>query len=747
MRADFTALPIEWENMKKYKNITIGGIQQKIFNLVVVAILMVLAAYTIVIVYQSKSLGTLVDDTSTQQKESITAISRQTMNGVLDASFTERTQMQAALANNYFGSAERVVRMIVDYTEHLFADPESYTRRTVAPPIYGVQGGICAQLLTEEGVDISKPEIAEEIGLIGNMVEMMYALYQNANVDSCYLALPDGVMVLVDDHPESKFDAEGKLRSIPIRERPWYRGAVEKRDLFFTDVTKDLFTGEISIMCSYPIYYHGRLIAVAGADLFLSDMEAAVTASGKNGGDVCIVNENGHVVLSSRTDGVFRVLPDEQAQDLRSTENRELGTFVQTALKEATGICRVKVDESNYYMAGAPISVVNWALVSMVPQELMDQPTAVMLGQYDNIENQAVARYNTGLSNAKRTILVLLLAVFALSSIATNVLSRRIVKPLEAITKRVRSLGGSDLQFFMEKEYETGDEIEVLADSFAKLSAKTLEYVAEVKRITGEKERIGAELHMATEIQASQLPRLFPPFPQRTEFDIFASMDPAKEVGGDFYDFFLVDEDHIALVMADVSGKGVPAALFMMVSRVLIKAHLQSGESPAKALADVNAQLCESNSAGFFVTVWVAVLEISTGKGVAAIAGHEHPALRRANGQYELVVYRHSMAVATMEDLVFKEHEFRLYPGDSLFVYTDGVSEATNANNELFGDQRILTALNRSPDAPPEKIVQNVKDGIDAFVDGAEQFDDITMLCLKYYGPEKKQDETEKGRG
>ena len=731
-------LPKRNKSMKKYKNIVIGGIQNKIFNLVVGAILLILASYTIVIIYQSKSLSKLVDETNSLQKESITTISRQTMNGVLDASFTDSTQMQAHLANSYFQNAERVVRMIVDYTEHLYADPDSYTRRTVSPPVSGVQGGICAQLLTEEGVDPSTPEIAEELGLIGNMVDMMYALYQSANVDSCYIALPSGVMVLVDDHPESKFDADGKLRSIPIRERLWYRGAVEKRDLYFTDVTKDLFTGEISIMCSYPIFYHGRLVAVAGADLFLTDMEAAVSSSGKNGGDICIVNENGHIVLSSRTEGSFRVLPDEQAQDLRSTDNKELGIFINTALKEKTGICRVKADETNFYMAGAPIPVVNWTLVSMVPQELMDQPTSAMLGQYNNIENQAIQRYNTGLGNAKRTILVLLLVVFVISIIASNILSKRIVKPLEAITTRVRSLGGEDLQFFMEKEYETGDEIEVLADSFAKLSAKTLQYVEEVKRITGEKERIGAELHMATEIQASQLPRLFPPFPQRKEFDIYALMDPAKEVGGDFYDFFLVDDDHIAVVMADVSGKGVPAALFMMVSRVLIKSHLQSGEGPGRALANVNTQLCESNSAGFFVTVWVAVMEISTGRGIAANAGHEHPALRRADENYELVVYRHSMAVATMEDLVFREHEFQLNPGDSLFVYTDGVSEATNADNELFGNQRILAALNRNPDASPQKTIQNVKDGIDDFVAGAEQFDDITMLCLKYYGPEKK---------
>ena len=248
--------------------------------------------------------------------------------------------------------------------------------------------------------------------------------------------------------------------------------------------------------------------------------------------------------------------------------------------------------------------------------------------------------------------------------------------------------------------------------------------------------RLSTELRMATDIQASQLPRLFPAYPSRMEFDLFASMTPAKEVGGDFYDFFLVDDDHIALVMADVSGKGVPAALFMMVSRVLIKSHLQNGESPEQTLRSVNDQLCEGNESHLFVTVWLGVLEISTGKGIAVNAGHEHPALRRAGDEFKLIIYRHSPAVATLRGIKYKQHEFELHHGDTLFVYTDGVAEATNKSNELMGTDRMLDALNKDADALPEKILSNVMDGINEFVANAEQFDDITMLCLKYYGPE-----------
>ena len=353
----------------------------------------------------------------------------------------------------------------------------------------------------------------------------------------------------------------------------------------------------------------------------------------------------------------------------------------------------------------------------------------------ERVWNESVEVFRRGMFHA-RNILILLVALIVVTGLASAFsISSQITDPLNMITKRVASLGVRNRRFEMEDAYRTGDEIEVLAESFAKQSARTELYIDQIKRVTAEKERIGTELEMASRIQSSQLPRLFPPFPNRKEFGLFASMTPAKEVGGDFYDFFMIDDDHIAFVIADVSGKGVPASLVMMVSRVLIKSSLQNGKNPAEALESVNNQLCEGNDEGYFITVWLAVFEISTGKGVAANAGHEHPVLRRAGGGYELQVYRHSMPVGSMKGIPFRQHDFLLNPGDSFFVYTDGVAEATNEQKEMFGTKRMLDALNKDPDAPPEQILPNVKSEIDRFVDGAEQFDDITMLGFRYNGP------------
>ena len=317
-----------------------------------------------------------------------------------------------------------------------------------------------------------------------------------------------------------------------------------------------------------------------------------------------------------------------------------------------------------------------------------------------------------------------------------------VVEPLKMLSDATSGFTEHDHGFKKEDiislPITSNDEIGDLYQVIRTMQGKIVEYLDNLTRVTGEKERISAELSIATQIQADMLPRIFPPFPSRHDFDIYATMTPAKEVGGDFYDFFLIDDDHLGLVMADVSGKGVPAALFMVIAKTLIKNRAMMGGGPAEVLRYVNEQLCEGNEAELFVTVWFAIVELSTGRGLAANAGHEHPAIRHKDGQYELVIYRHSPAVATMEGLRFREHSFELKPGDSLFVYTDGVTEATNTADELFGTDRMLEALNRNPDALPPELLPQIKAEIDSFVGEAPQFDDITMMCIQYYGAEVK---------
>lgn len=336
-------------------------------------------------------------------------------------------------------------------------------------------------------------------------------------------------------------------------------------------------------------------------------------------------------------------------------------------------------------------------------------------------------------SSTLSEVMIRFIIFFAMVGIIVIILSftvaGTITRPIQKLAKNVENIGQGNLDIRM--EVESKDEVGELAQTFNRMLEDLQQYITNLAEVTAEKERIGAELDVATNIQASMLPCIFPAFPEHKEFDIFATMNPAKEVGGDFYDFFLVDQNHLALVMADVSGKGVPAALFMVIAKTLLKNRAQIGESPEVVLEKVNNQLCENNEADMFVTVWLGIYELSTGKLTYANAGHECPAVMRANGKYELIQESHDFVVAGLEGMPYTLHEITLCPGDKLFLYTDGVPEATNVSEELFGEERMLDALNICLDKTPEQTLHQVKEIIDDFVGEADPFDDLTMLSFE----------------
>ncbi len=334
-------------------------------------------------------------------------------------------------------------------------------------------------------------------------------------------------------------------------------------------------------------------------------------------------------------------------------------------------------------------------------------------------------------------MIVISFAIIGLTIIVYIFFVRAMVtKPIGQLTEFTEEITSTNAFEGKRIDIETGDEIESLSQSFNFMLEELEEYIHNLAKITAEKERIGAELDVARHIQGSMLPCIFPAFPERHEFDIYATMTPAKEVGGDFYDFFLVDDDHLALVIADVSGKGVPAALFMMISKTLIKSATQNGLSPKEVLEKVNNQLCESNDAEMFVTVWLGIMEISTGKMKCANAGHEFPAIMHSGGDWELYKDRHGFVLAGMENSKYREYEIDLKQGDRIFVYTDGVAEATDINNNLYGTDRMIDALNRAKDKRCGELLKYIHEDIDTFVGEADQFDDITMLTLEITSPQ-----------
>ncbi|MDO5456066.1 MAG: PP2C family protein-serine/threonine phosphatase, partial [Eubacteriales bacterium] len=227
----------------------------------------------------------------------------------------------------------------------------------------------------------------------------------------------------------------------------------------------------------------------------------------------------------------------------------------------------------------------------------------------------------------------------------------------------------------------------------------------------------------------------FPPYPDRKDFGIYASMTPAREVGGDFYELFLVDDSHLCLMIADVSGKGIPAALFMMSSKILLEHNVKMGKSPARVLADINTAICNKNIEDMFVTVWLGIMDLAAGKMICANAGHEYPMLKKPGERYEIIKDKHELVLGAMRDREYHEYELSIEPGSFLFLYTDGLPEAINPDEQMFGTDRILEELNKEPDRSPEEILHEMKEAVVKYSEGMEPFDDLTMMSFAYYGP------------
>lgn len=330
-----------------------------------------------------------------------------------------------------------------------------------------------------------------------------------------------------------------------------------------------------------------------------------------------------------------------------------------------------------------------------------------------------------------------------LSYVMMMILKHSIVRPVEKLEQGghefINRLGTeitSAPHYFANLGLYTGDEIENLWLTMADLEINIAVSMKTIKKMTSEKERAEAELALANQIQRSMLPSVFPAFPDRNEFDLYADMVPAKNVGGDLYDFFLIDEDHLALVIGDVSGKGITAALFMVMAKHLIKSQtMADGADPVKIFTAVNSMLMEENEAMLFVTAFLGILTLSTGHMVSANAGHEYPAVRRKDGLFYYEEDAHAMPLAIRKKNKFVEHELTLQPGDTLYLFTDGITEASDKDEEMFQKERLLEVLNEDPDAGPRELDIRVRQRVSEFVADAEQFDDMTTLCLKYYGP------------
>lgn len=674
-------------------------------------------------------------DNSKELGENASTISSEAMMDKLEESMQNQAKDKALLAEQKLSQYSDSVLYAVSYAEALLRNPNGYPDKEVDRP-RSENAGKWVMMRNLANKDVDYESVKDESCLLGNMIDVFEPIVaNNENIATIYIGTENGILISYDPFSDSGSEiGEGYFE---YRERPWYLESKELEGATFTDTYQDSYGRGPSITCFASFKYpSGKFAGCIGMDILVNELNESMVNDGiVDPSYALLIDDEGNYIAGKDIDS----FSEKSGNIFDVDDDSSLKSVGSEILEKKNGVMNTGDGDDAEYISFASIDSTDWILCILSPIYEAVKPAVTIRESIDENTEKVVNSVTEGIMNAIKGCLTLIAITLIIVTLFAGKSSRKISDPLKLLEEDVRNISGGNLD--SRTKVNTDDEIGSLANSFNSMADSLQKYIADLKDITAKEERIASELAVATNIQASMLPRNFEEFSKRSEFDLYASMTPAKEVGGDFYDFFMVDDDHIALIMADVSGKGIPAALFMAISKTLIKNSVMSGNGPADALYQANEQLCEGNESELFVTVWLAVIELSTGKGKAVNAGHEHPVLRRADGKYELVKYRHSVAVATMEGIRFKEHDFEIHPGDSIFVYTDGVPEATDAKNELYGTDRMLEALNGYNGNSPKELLGTVRKSVDDFVDEAPQFDDLTMLCFNYYGGKQDGDE------
>jgi phosphoserine phosphatase RsbU/P len=653
-------------------------------------------------------------------------------------------QDMALILEERLQKIENHTRMTADIAESIYANKQVWNPKPLPLVKPGDISPVDPYLYLAPGVDFSR--IRSEAYLTGNISDILRQIkVVDRGITTSAITSESGYAIMMDVFPWI-------IREVDPRTFFWYKEAKTRETLYWTDVYSDTRGRGLIISCVIPFYDHSGknsvIKGVARSTVLLSDFSRITDVAGVGRtGELFLLNREGVKIYSSN--GV-EVKPGEgggiEGINFLESKDPQLRSLGLSMTLGASGMAELEIDGLPNYVAYAPIQTLGWSLgVAVSVQELFvsAQLTENQIRKVTDDTKAVIDRYIILLGG-----LIALLLFLTMLGIAVFTLrfTRAVTGPILALNDGVHEVAAGNLD--REVVVKTGDEIEQLAVSFNMMTSRLRRHIQEIARATAEKQRMDTELDIATQIQMSILPNVFPPFPGRkNDFDLYAKIHPAREVGGDFYDFFFIDDDHFAMIIADVSGKGIPAALFMIITKTLIKNRLQSGENPAVALEIINRQLCDNNTTGMFVTVWLCVLEISSGRLEYVNAGHNPPLLRRKDQTFTFLVSPPDLLLAGMNDTRYHSCETRLNPGDTLFLYTDGVVEAENmvmfTDDVFYGKERLRNFLNANAALPLNEMLPRLYADIAAFagetVSGVvgmtsgmiAQSDDITMLAIR----------------
>lgn len=582
-------------------------------------------------------------------------------------------------------------------------------------------------------------DLAEEIETAGNIADTLSLMSRSySGYRSCFFVVSrKGYSIYLDITADGKGNVlpdgearEDMLSGFDPRERSWYEIGRNASNATYTAPYAGI-DGLLNINCVVPYYDADGFAGVAGIVFPMEEAYRQIAEFVTGTSDIVFaVDRRGEVAFSSLESAVLtEALADA---DAREAGEESFAAAIKRMTAGERAVVPVTLNGEAYYLAFAPMPSIGWSFGTLVKTDKVMAPAVEARKNILDYTSEFQATLEGIFADTTRNAFIALVIAALLLLIGSETLASRITNPIRKLADGVRTIAGGNLEYRL--DVKTGDEIELLANSFNNMTEELSAYMKNLERTTAEKERIKTELDLARNIQDGMLPK---DFPHQKEFDLIATMHPAKEVGGDFYDFYFLDETHLAVTVADVSDKGIPAALFMVIAKTLLKDNTVGAKNPEKlseAVAKTNEALISSNQEGMFVTAFCGILDLKTGEFIYANAGHNPPLIRHGT-EFSYFKKSRNLVLGIMPGEAFETETITLAPGDAIFIYTDGVTEALDTNCEMFRENRLKETLDSTPEGSDAAgLVSAVKTTLESYTEGTEQSDDITMLALVYHG-------------
>ena len=721
------------------------GIRKQILKLVTICSLITLFVVggislsgMIKIKSDTAKIGTDIGITAAEMSSEI--LEKEMLNS-LQTLVSERSRIIEYLVDDLCRCVTALSQQMTEILQH----PQDYKSKRLYLPSelndYENKGKILPVLRYMPGVN--SDDVAEEVALASNLQSLQrtfVSLIDKYESFSAHLTSESGFSVIVT---ENGHFGNSPFAPSDFRESSWYKRAIQENKVILSDLHFDFDVDDTQLdmlVTAAAPYYNskGEIAGVVGIDSTAREVTNLINSTkiGENGYSFILNNKTGQVLFSAKSnEGTLAVNYNtklEEAPVIFDNENEQLANAARKMEARETGISLVNVDGTFYYLAYNPISGVDWSLGSLIEEAIVKAPVETSENSITDSTNHFVYILNSTIVWIIIAMIISFVVIIVVLPIIARKFADKLVKPLQELNEGVKEIATGNLD--KKLDIHTDNEIEDLSVCFNLMTDELKSYIADLEEITAERESINTELYIATGIQLSMLPRNFNI--GHKDVEIYATLEPAREVGGDFYDFYMKDERHLVITIADVSGKGISAALFMVESKAILHdlAMISNKASISKIMSYANNNLYIHNKEMMFVTVFMAMIDLETGKMIYVNAGHNPPLIykHKKDQKFHYLDVKSNFVLGMLKDIKFVQQETQLERGDIIYLYTDGITEAMNGDSEQYNEQRLeecLNSVNKSIEL--KKLLAAVKMSVLEYVGGTEQSDDMTMLAVR----------------